>query len=93
MTNDTQPQPQLQPCRRPGCTFDRAYLKCDDGSYRRQRNCSAVCRLWFLRAKRAAKRNDVEEAAELLRLAALLDARRSPREKVPGFFKDDEVHA
>lgn len=80
---------QPQPCKRPGCTFDRAYLTCDDGSYRRQRNCSAACRIWLLRAKRADKQGDSAEAAELMRLSELLDARRHPRDHVPGIFTED----
>ncbi|MFE9496311.1 hypothetical protein [Streptomyces collinus] len=41
-----------------------------------------------MRAHRAARTGDATEAAELLRLCALLDARRSPRDEVPGIFED-----
>lgn len=81
------------PCKRPGCAFDRAYLVCDDGSYRRQRNCSAACRVWLMRAKRADHNGDEAEAVELMRLLELLDARCHPREHVPGIFTTDKAEA
>ncbi|MGZ3097915.1 hypothetical protein [Streptomyces sp. H72] len=46
-----------------------------------------------MRAKRADRSDDAPEAAELMRLVVLLDARRHPREHVPGIFRDDEAEA
>ncbi|MFF3330008.1 hypothetical protein ACFYWX_10685 [Streptomyces sp. NPDC002888] len=45
--------------------------------------------MWHTRAHRALKENDVDEAAELMRLSALLDARKNPRDRVPGIFQDE----
>jgi hypothetical protein len=45
------------------------------------------------RAKRADRNGDAVEAAELLRLAALLDARESPEKEVPGIFTRPKVAA
>lgn len=78
-------------CRRPGCPFSREYVKRSDGSGRLQRHCSVACRVWLIRAKRADREGDETEALELMRLSALLDARRNPRVRVPGVLRNEEA--
>ncbi|MFJ8808501.1 hypothetical protein [Streptomyces sp. NPDC102490] len=56
-------------------------------------DCSAECSVWAIRAKWADRNGDKEEAAELMRLLALLDARRSPRERVTDVFTRGESAA
>ncbi|WP_437072124.1 hypothetical protein [Streptomyces sp. enrichment culture] len=46
--------------------------------------------MWALRAKWADRNGDEVEAAELMRLLALLDARRSPRDRVTDVFTKGE---
>ncbi|MEW2257244.1 hypothetical protein [Streptomyces sp. NPDC047869] len=76
------------PCKRAGCRFTRGHRRTSDGQYKQLRMCSPHCRVWDMRAHRALKNGNADEAAELMRLSALLDARRSPREEVPGIFED-----
>lgn len=78
---------QPLPCKRPGCAFQRGYEEASNGSYRRQRHCSVACYVWCRRAAHVAKQSGPEadeEAAELLRLSDLLDARPDRFEPVPG---------
>ncbi|MFF9171735.1 MULTISPECIES: hypothetical protein [unclassified Streptomyces] len=78
-----------QPCNRPGCRFERMRTRQRDGKYRRRQQCSPECRTWMRRAERALNGNDGAEAAELLRLSAVLDARRWPTERVAEIFEFD----
>jgi hypothetical protein len=74
-------------CRRTGCRFARGQRRRANGSLTPW--CGAACYTWSARARRATRAGDVVEAAELLRLSDLLDARTNPREFVPGVFLDD----
>jgi hypothetical protein len=49
--------------------------------------------VWLRRAERALGGNDAAEAAELMRLSALLDARRWPTERVVEVFETDRTDA
>lgn len=71
-------------CRRPGCYFERSYMKDAAGKKRLKRHCGVLCYVWCRRAAGAMKYGDTDGAAELLRLSRLLDARMSPTEFVPG---------
>lgn len=74
-------------CERQGCRFPRSYRQLPaGGGYRRQRHCSAECYVVSRRAHGALAAGNGEEAAKLLQLFARLDARRSPRERVPEVF-------
>lgn len=79
-------------CKRPGCLFQRSYIQARDGGYRRQRHCSKQCYVWCRRATHVAREGTEEEAAELLRLSDLLDARKTPGTYVPGVLNRDEAH-
>ncbi|MGW3989084.1 hypothetical protein [Streptomyces sp. NPDC004830] len=76
------------PCKRAGCRFARELRRTPHGHYKRLKMCSPHCRVWDLRAHRAAKNGNADEAAELLRLSELLDARQTPSDEVPGIFED-----
>ncbi|MFF0837477.1 hypothetical protein ACFYWF_31580 [Streptomyces sp. NPDC003344] len=73
-------------CERRSCRFPRSYRQHPKGGYRRQRHCSAECYVVARRAHGALAAGNGEEAAKLLRLIALLDARKSPLERVPEVF-------
>lgn len=75
------------PCPRPGCKFPRNFKTDGLGDLKIQPNCSFACTVWLRRAKAALRGdhpNPGEEAAELLRLSDLLDARKTPREHIQG---------
>ncbi|MFE6471498.1 hypothetical protein ACFVGP_09085 [Streptomyces rochei] len=73
-------------CYRRGCDFPRRPDTRARSQYTHRLECSPECSVWVLRAKWADRNDDAKEAAELMRLSALLDARRSPMEQVPGIF-------
>ncbi|MFD8262334.1 hypothetical protein ACFV19_26190 [Streptomyces griseoluteus] len=73
-------------CQRRGCNFPRSYLPHPEGGYRRQRHCSAECYVAERRAHHALAAGNGDEAAKLLEIIALLDARKSPLERVPDVF-------
>ncbi|TXS47638.1 hypothetical protein [Streptomyces sp. OR43] len=75
-------------CRRNGCTLPRARRILDNGKIRLNSHCTQACVVWDQRAKRALLEGDADEANELLRLAARLDARTHPGQTVPGIFVD-----
>lgn len=75
-------------CQRFGCKFSRSYRKHPAGGYRRQRHCSPECYVWCRRALGATEAGNGIEAAKLLELEKLLDARTNPRERVPEIFTD-----
>ncbi|CAL9377719.1 hypothetical protein SUDANB43_00990 [Streptomyces sp. enrichment culture] len=77
-------------CIRPGCNFPRRPDTRANSRYRYRLDCSAECSVWALRAKWADRNGDEVEAAELMRLLALLDARRSPRDRVTDVFTKGE---
>ena len=81
------------PCCRPGCRFVRSPRRRRDGTEDLPKHCSAECSAYMLRAKRALRHNDGVEAAELLRLSDVLDARKSKRERVPEVFTQDRAKA
>ncbi|MGX1472398.1 UNVERIFIED_CONTAM: hypothetical protein RKD50_001206 [Streptomyces canus] len=83
-------KPTAEPtCRRPGCVRPRGERRRRGGRSGRTHWCSAACFVWTARARVASRDADVEEAAELMRLAELLDARTNTREFVPGIFVED----
>lgn len=87
MSDDHQPQP----CKRPGCRFERRYEQSSAGGYRRRTHCGGPCWVWCARARKVAASEGPQaeaEAAELLRLSALLDARKGPAGVVPGLYVD-----
>ncbi|GJF29162.1 hypothetical protein KNE206_18620 [Kitasatospora sp. NE20-6] len=77
-------------CERAGCRFPRLYLPKVAGRKRkRSRYCGSQCHVWSARARRVSLMSGAEaaaDAAELLRLSVLLDARQSPDEEVAGVF-------
>lgn len=79
-------------CQRPGCEFPRGYRQHPSGGYRRQRHCSAECYVAERRAHGALAAGNGDEAAKLLQLIALLDARKSPQERVPEVFDRPDPH-
>lgn len=82
-----------QPCKRPGCEFPRRYTQSATQGYRRRQHCGGPCWVWCARARKVEVSDAPDagaQAAELLRLSDLLDARRSPNEAVPGLYLDDE---
>ncbi|PVC62971.1 hypothetical protein DBP15_28540 [Streptomyces sp. CS065A] len=79
-------QPAYTICRRPGCTLPRGYRRVAGDRIRRNSHCTQACVAWERRARRALETGDGDEAVELLRLAALLDARTHPGEAVPDVF-------
>lgn len=74
-------------CDRAGCRFERGKRRRANGAVTQW--CSAACYRWSVRARCAMRASDVVEAAELLRLSELLDARSNPWEFVPGVFPED----
>lgn len=74
-------------CGRPGCTFERGQRRRANGTLTPW--CGAACYTWTSRARHASRIGDSAEAAELLRVADLLDERSNPREWVPGVFLED----
>lgn len=74
------------PCRRPGCSFPRMFSRRRGGNYRKRPHCSQECRIWLRRAARASRNGDAVEAAEVMRLSVILDARTSPLDQVPEVF-------
>lgn len=75
-------QPTRTTCRRPGCRLPRARYPKPGGGTRLSTSCSRECVVWEARARRAVHEHDGDEANELLRLAALLDARTDPSQAV-----------
>ncbi|WP_329159094.1 hypothetical protein OHB49_08175 [Streptomyces sp. NBC_01717] len=81
-------EPTYMTCRRNGCTLPRARRSLTDGRSRLGSHCSHACVVWDGRAKRALRDGDGDEANELLKLAAKLDARTHPGQTVPGILTD-----
>lgn len=79
--------PSYTVCRRQGCTLPRARRTQPDGKSRLNSHCAQACVAWTRRAERALAEGDGDEANELLRLAALLDARTHPGQAVPEVFR------
>lgn len=77
-------------CKRPGCPFTRFMRTGPKGSARLSKHCSAECSVYMIRARKALRESDGEEAAELLRLAKLLDARTTQFARVSGIFTSRE---
>ncbi len=73
-------------CERPGCKWDRSYRTDRNGELRRTRHCSAECFVWCRRAHGAVAAGSGDVAVKLLWLSELLDARRSPDDRVPEVF-------
>lgn len=71
-------------CRRPGCYFERAYVRNAAGRNRLTRHCGVLCYVWCRRAAGVAKYGGNADADEILRLSRLPDARMSPSDFVPG---------
>lgn len=80
-------------CIRPGCNFPRRPDTRPNSGHRYRLECSPECSVWLLRAKWADRNGDKVEAAELMQLVALIDARRSPLERVQGVFTKDRAGA
>jgi len=87
------PYDVMPECRRPSCRFLRAPRRRQDGTETLPKFCTAECAAYMLRAKRALRRKDGAEAAELLRLSDVLDARKSKHERVPDVFTHDRERA
>jgi hypothetical protein len=81
-------EPTYTTCRRNGCTLPRARRSLPNGGSRLSSHCGHACVVWDGRAKRALREGDGDEANELLRLAAKLDARTHPGQTVPGILTD-----
>lgn len=82
-----------RPCVRPGCDFPRRPDTRPNSKYTTRLECSPQCSVWMLRAKWADRKDDAKEAAELMRLVPLLDARRHAMEQVPGVFTKHKTYA
>ena len=87
------PYKTMPECRRPSCRFPRAPRRRRDGTEDLPKHCSAECAAFMLRAKRALRHGDGAEAAELLRLSDLLDARKNKYERVPDVFTHGRAKA
>lgn len=87
------PYATMPECRRPSCRFLRAPRRRRDGTEDLPKFCSAECSAYMFRARRALRHSDGGEAAELLRLSDVLDARKSKRERVPEVFTHDRAKA
>lgn len=86
-------EPSYTICRRKGCTLPRVRRSRPNGGSRLSSHCSQACIVWDQRAKRALQDGDGDEANELLRLAAKLDARTHPGQVVPGALADPRKRA
>lgn len=80
-------------CRRAGCEFGRERYVRSNGRTVRSSYCGRQCSIWTTRAKAADAAGDAVAAAELLRLADLLDARQNALQQVPGVVRARAVYA
>ncbi|MEU3297327.1 hypothetical protein ABZ722_33965 [Streptomyces longwoodensis] len=87
------PYAVMPECRRPSCHFLRAPRRRQDGTEDLPKHCSAECAAFMLRARRALRHHDGAEAAELLRLSDVLDARKNKFQRVPEVFTVDRSKA
>ncbi|GGN38147.1 hypothetical protein [Streptomyces fuscichromogenes] len=76
----------MSPCQRPSCPFPRKQQTTPDGKSKLPRYCSADCSVYMIRARRALRRNDGVEAAELVRLWDALNARKRPTDHIDEVF-------
>ncbi|MFD8028976.1 hypothetical protein ACFV3F_09465 [Streptomyces sp. NPDC059717] len=71
-------------CARRGCNFYRTVRDLPDGRQRLLPFCSPACGSWQAQAHKARTEGDGEAAIRLLAIVEHLDARESPRQRVPG---------
>lgn len=79
-----------KPCARPGCRFERVNTTEEDGNLRARKHCGGPCWVWAARARRVQFETGPlaeAEAADLLRIAADLDARETPDESARGLYQ------
>jgi hypothetical protein len=85
-----EPQSAPRVCRRAGCHFICGRRTSGRGWFQ---HCGQACGYADRRARRVVTQSGPEaeaEAAELMRIYAALDARRSPRERIDGLFPATE---